>query len=392
MNVLTYSSLYPNNVDASHGIFVERRLLEYVRATGAGASVVSPVPWFPFRSRVFGRYAEFAAVEREACRDGIRVRYPRYPLVPKIGMLLTPKAMAQATAGTVANVIREDGPVGIIDAHYFYPDGVAAAQLADRFGLPFVVTARGSDINLIAQLPAPRRMILEAARSAAAIVAVSAALGEELVKLGVDRSKIHVLRNGVDLTYFEPGDRAAARQKLGFDGPTVLSVGALKEAKGHDVAIQALADVADTRLIIIGCGADKARLRDVARSAQVDARVHFAGRLDADALRLHYQAADALWLVSRREGMPNVVLESLACGTPVIAADVGGIGEVIASPVAGRLLPDREPATVAAAWRDLHQAGIDRDAVRAAAAGFAWAPTISRMHELFVEHARPAAA
>lgn len=382
MNILTYSSLYPNNVDPSHGIFVERRLRELLKSPGLRASVVAPVPWFPFKSRIFGRYSEFAAIPESDTRYGVDIHYPRYPLIPKIGMLSTPSSMASFTAGAVRRAHVKNGPISIIDAHYLYPDGVAASRLAERFRIPFIVTARGSDVNLIASMPRPRRMILATANRAGAIIAVSQALARGLADIGVDKKKIHVLPNGVDLSYFCPGDRDATRRRLGFKGTTFISVGALKEAKGHSAAIEALQHIEASTLVVIGAGTYESELRRRVASLELEARVDFTGRLSPEALREHYRAADALLLVSRREGMPNVMLESLACGTPVIAADVGGIGEVLTVPDSGVLLRNRTALAVADAWQSMVQRGIDRAAVRRHAERFSWDSTARKLNAI----------
>lgn len=383
MNILTYSSLYPNPVDPTHGIFVERRLRRYLEFSSSSASVLAPVPWFPFRARVFGKYAEFAKIPCRASRAGIEIRYPRFRLLPKVGMLSAPCNMARATLATVRSIAEESGPIDLIDAHYFYPDGVAAAKIATKLGIPFVVTARGSDINTIGAMDKPRRMILDAADKAHTIIAVSGALKNALVDMGVYADKIRVLRNGVDLVFFQPGDRAELRRRLGLVATTFISVGALKEAKGHDVAIRALAHIDGANLVVIGAGPFEKALKSLLPTLGLEGRVKFTGRLEPDALLEYYQAADALLLVSRREGMPNVVLESIACGTPVIAADVGGIAEVITEPAIGELLGDRRPESVADAWRRLVQRGLNRVAVRRAAERLSWDPTVRALHEVF---------
>lgn len=382
MRILTYSSLYPNAVDPTHGVFVERRLLELVKDSNINASVVAPVPWFPFKSSIFGKYGKYASVPGSDQRNGIDIYYPRYPLIPKVGMLMAPGNMARATFGTVRSQLAHDQSIDLIDAHYFYPDGVAASFIAERLRVPFIVTARGSDINTIAAMPAPGKMILQAAARASAIIAVSEALGRALRDLGIPPGKIHVLPNGVDLQFFNPGNRAEARQRLAMESPTFLSVGSLKEAKGHDIAIRSLKHIAGAKLIVIGSGPFESKLKKLVASLGLQSRVSFTGQMHASELLGYYQAADCLLLISRREGMPNVVLESIACGTPVIASNVGGIAEIINAPAMGQLINDRQPDKVAQAWRSINTSGIDRKAVRRAAESYSWHETASDLRVL----------
>ena len=384
MQILTFSSLYPNNVDPSHGIFVERRLRELISRTSIRSTVVAPVPWFPFRGRIFGRYGEMAAVFRRECRSGVEVFHNRYPLIPRIGMNLAPRLMARGSRHLVRDCI-DKNDVALIDAHYFYPDGVAAALLARELGLPYCITARGSDINLIARYESPRRQMLQAARGASALIAVSQALADAMRELGMSAEKIHVLRNGVDLDFFCPADQA------GNDGDsppgqlTFLSVGALKAAKGHDKAIRFIAQMPQTHLVVVGRGPEKAALHDLANELRVSERVTFTGTLDPDALRAQYRQADALILMSEREGMPNVILESLACGTPVLATAVGGIPELLSESCCGETVASRDAAGLAGAWRNLSQRGINRDRIRHSAMRFSWQDTIEKLSTLMVE-------
>ncbi len=390
MNILTFSSLYPNAVDPSNGIFVERRLQKLLNHAGDTATVVSPVPWFPFKNPMFGRYAAHAAVPSAERRNNLEIRYPRYLRLPKIGMLFAPLAMALSGLRAVRQLAKTHGPFDVLDAHYLYPDGVAAGYLAARLDLPLLLTARGSDVNVIAQMPGPRRRILAAIRRAHAVIAVSDALGEELRKLGVDAAKIHVLRNGVDLDEFYPDDPEKARQALGVEGRLMLSVGTLREAKGHDLAIAALRHLPDVTLAIAGEGEFEQSLKQQAEQLGIMPRVRFLGRVAPAELRDWYQAADALVLMSRREGMPNVVLESLACGTPVIAADVGGIGEVVVSGDTGILLKERTAAALVDAWEALNDQRPSTERIRRSAEQLSWEGTIERLHRLMAE--RPNAA
>src|ERR1700730_2694258 len=227
MRLLTFSTLYPSSVRPGHGIFVETRL-RHLLATGAVQSVVvAPVPWFPSSHPRFGRYGMFARTPRREMHRGIEVLHPRYPLLPKIGMNIAPFLLAGACVRTWRNLINRGYDFDVIDAHYFYPDGVAAILLGWHFARPVVITARGTDITLIPAHAVPRRLITWAAQRATFVVTVSSALRCSLERLGVDLGKICVLRNGVDLDAFRPLDRKAEHVRLGVNGRLLLSVGHL---------------------------------------------------------------------------------------------------------------------------------------------------------------------
>jgi glycosyltransferase involved in cell wall biosynthesis len=376
LRVLTFSSLFPNAAQPGHGLFVCRRLQQLVASGGLEATVVAPVPWFPSDDGRLGRYATFARVPRRETVAGVDVHHPRYPLLPKIGMSLAPAMMALAVRGCVARLHREHG-FDLIDAHYFYPDGVAAAWLARLLGLPLAITARGSDLNLVARHALPRAMMRRAADVSSLNIAVSEALAERLREIGADPATTRVIPNGVDLEVFAPGDRAQARLALGLEKrPWLLSAGQLVRNKGHDSVLRALVALADWGLVIAGEGPEEAALRRLAAREGVAARVRFAGRVPPERMPALYRAADCLVLASSREGMPNVLLESLACGTPVVATRVGGCAEIVRAPVAGRLVDAADPAAIAAAVLELMRAQPDRDAVAAYARRFAWGPSI----------------
>jgi glycosyltransferase involved in cell wall biosynthesis len=272
----------------------------------------------------------------------------------------------------------------VIDAHYFFPDGVAAARLARRFGKPFVVTARGSDINLIAQLPAPRRMILDAARSAGRIIAVSGALKRAMVDLGIEAERIVVLRNGVDLSLFRPVPMADARRQLGLGpGRVVASVGNLLPEKGHDLVIRAVAGMDNVGVVIVGEGPERRRLEALAKELEIGNRVHFRDVIPQDRLAILYSAADVLALGSMREGWPNVLLEAMACGTPVVATNVGGVREIVTTDEVGRVVAQRDYESLARAIEQLLATPTDRIAVRRYAEGYGWEPVSLGQLELF---------
>ncbi|TPG05990.1 glycosyltransferase family 4 protein [Rhodanobacter glycinis] len=383
IRLLVFTSLYPNAAQPRHGVFVEERLRHLVDSGRIAATVVAPVPWFPFRSPMFGGYSTFAAVPESEERYGIRILHPRYPVIPKLGMNIAPFLMYRALLPVLRKLRTARTDFDLIDAHYFYPDGVAAARLGAALGRPVVVTARGTDVTWIPRYGRCRRQIQRAAESAAAIVTVSQALKDTLATLGVNPGKMTVLRNGVDLERFGPRDRTAIRARLGLQGPVWLTVGNLIELKGVDIAIEALAQVPDNTLLIAGAGPEEHKLRRLVERLGLVARVRFLGEVPQAELCSYYNAADALVLASSREGMPNVVLEAMACGTPVVATPVGGVPELITAPEAGELMRERSPKALVRAWTMLQTRKPDRVATRQFAERLGWHSVIEAQCALY---------
>ena len=385
MKVLVLSSLYPNAVQRRHGIFIEHRLAHTIQP-GDEVRVVAPVPWFPSRHPRFGGWADLARVPRRADRRGIAIEHPRYPAIPRVGQTLAPLLMAAALAGPIAR-LRRGFDFDVIDSYYLYPDGVAAAWLARRFDRPFVMSALGTDVSLIPDWAPSRAMILSAVQRSAATTAVCRALTDRLAELGADPARLHVVEHGVDLALFRPpADRPAARAALGLAGPTVLSVGHLIDRKGHDFAIRAVAALPGVTLMIAGDGPREGALRTLAARLGVAGRVRFLGHVDQARLPGLYGAADASLLCSDREGIANVLLESIACGTPLVATPVWGSPDVVRVPAAGRLAAERSDPAIRDALAALLADLPDRAATRRYAERYDWNET-GRQHRALLERA-----
>jgi teichuronic acid biosynthesis glycosyltransferase TuaC len=384
VRLLTFSTLFPHAARPNHGIFVENRLRHLLASEQATSVVVAPVPWFPSRSDRFGDWALNARAPTAELRHGIAIRHPRYPVIPKLGMAAAPWLLYRAMVPQVARLLAEGHRFDVIDAHYVYPDGVAATWLGRRFGLPVVITARGTDVNLIPLHRIPRRLIQGAIRDASALVAVSAALKQALVELGAPDEKVTVLRNGVETGLFcPPPDRVAARSALRLTGPTLISVGSLIERKGHHRTIEAMRQLPGFELIIAGEGPERERLAAMIREYGLQGRVRLLGPRPHRALPMLYGAADASVLASSREGWANVLLESVACGTPVVAANIWGNPEVVRAPEAGVIYEPNTPDGIAAGVRRLFAALPDRAATREYAEPFSWDDTTAGQLALF---------
>jgi glycosyltransferase involved in cell wall biosynthesis len=192
-----------------------------------------------------------------------------------------------------------------------------------------------------------------------------------MAALGMPDAKIRVHHTGIDLATFRPGDRAAGKAALGLDGPLLAGVGALLPRKGHDLTIRALTQLPHATLIIAGDGPDRPRLEQLARTLGVADRVRLLGPMPHAAVADLVAAADVMVLPTVSEGLANVWVEALACGTPVVTSDVGGAREVIDRPDYGRLVP-RDPAAIAAAVLELLADPIPQASVREGALRFSW--------------------
>lgn len=386
LRLLTFTTLYPHAGAPNQGVFVENRLRHLVATGQASSTVLAPVPWFPSRSARFGTWAQAASAPPREERHGLAVLHPRYAVVPKLGMSMAPFLLYAAAGRALAGMLAQDARFDAIDAHYLYPDGVAAALLARRFRLPLVMTARGSDVTQLPDYALPRRMIQWAMARADAMISVSAGLKRAMIALGADPGRVTVLRNGVDLRGFQPAaDRSVLRTEFGLAAPTLLSVGHLIERKGHHHVIAAMKLLPEWRLLVLGEGPERSSLEALAARLGVADRVQLLGAHPHASLKRFYGAADLLVLASSREGWANVLLESMACGTPVVASDIPGNDEVVqgraAGLIAGQNTPEGFAATIRALWAD----PPSRAVVRAYAEAFSWDATSAGQLEVFAE-------
>jgi teichuronic acid biosynthesis glycosyltransferase TuaC len=352
MQILTYTSLFPNAENKNHGVFIYQRILHLSRRPGVNVTVVAPVPYFPPGLRMHG-LESVRKIPSEEIIDGLKIYHPRYPLIPKISMPLHGFLM-HAGSLRLVRWLHSRLKFDCIDAHYVYPDGFAATLIAKRLNIPLVVSARGSDINQFPSIQLIRPMIRWTLREASGAIAVCAALRDAMVELGSRKDTCRVIGNGVDLNRFQALDRAEARTQLGIpqDAKMILSVGALLPVKGHSFTISAVAQLCrhrpKVRLYIVGEGKSRRELLEMIDALNLTDRVFLVGSKPNESLSSWYSAADVNCLASSREGWANVLLESMACGTPVVATRVWGTPDVVTSPELG-ILVDQKVESIASA-------------------------------------------
>jgi len=386
MNVLVFTSLFPNNVQPNLGIFIAERIARVARLPGVAVKVVAPVPWYPpLLSGWRSRYRRVLAAETVR---GLEVLHPRYAMIPKVGMRHHGAMMLRSVIEPI-RALHARQRFDVIDAHYLFPDGYAGIGLGRALGLPVVVSARGSDVNRFAELPDIRPMLESTLARADGVIAVSSALRDRMTELGAPATTIDVIPNGVDLAVYLPRDRREARQRLGLpDRPTILYVGNLVPGKGLETLIDAFSRLRGgdparrAGLLLVGGGLLRPALEARAASLGVASEVRFVGEVAHAELADWYSAANTLCLASEREGWPNVLLEALACGTPVVATRVGGIPEIVTSDRVG-ILADGTPDAIAAALQEALRREWDRAALRALAEPFTWERAAAAVGRVF---------
>ena len=380
MRVLAITKIFPNAVEPLSAPFNRQQLAKLAEL--CSLELFATIPWFP-GAALFDRWSlagRLVRVPREETIDGLRVRHPRFLFVPR----LAATSGVLYAASLLGPVLAQRGSVDVVLGTWAYPDGFAAVLLAERLGVPAVIKLHGSDINVVAKLPGPRRALRWALPRAAQIVAVSRPLARDVEDLGVDASRVSIVRNGVDTKLFCPRDRSEARRALGIDerGKLIAYVGRLEREKGVLDLIEAYGRMGRARrgvtLALIGEGS----LHDAchALAHKLGIQVRLTGGVPLADVPTWLAASDVLALPSWNEGTPNVVLEALACGRRVVATRVGGIPDVVESPELGALVPPREPAALAEALIVALRTSYDEARIVRLCEPQSWAESAARLH------------
>lgn len=369
LRVLTLSTLFPDRTRPNFGVFVERQTRGLAETPDVAVKVVAPIGLPPGPLALLHHADKLTLPTREAWR-GLDVYRPRFTNIPGVGGRWHAHHLQHALE-PLLDSIRRDFAFDVIDASFFFPDGPAAVALGERYGVPVSIKARGADVHHWGNAAATSAQVIDAGRAADGLLAVSAAMREDMMALGMPGKRIRVHHTGVDLDRFRIADRYAAKDNLGVAGPLVLSLGALIPRKGHDLVIHAVAALPGVSLAIAGEGPERARLIAYAAELGMADRLHMLGGIPHASLPNILAAADVMALASASEGLANAWLEALACGTPIVITDAGGAAEVVTSPDAGRIVA-RNPANIAVAISDLLANPPAPHAVRASAERFTW--------------------
>lgn len=355
-----------------------------------------PLPWEPNRA-TFNRQ-QFAQLDDEFTKSVLvpiafsewfshrkdikqteNLRYVPYFYLPKVGRRFYSVFMFLSILMHSGWWLINKNPK-IILASWAFPEAVAASWLSELFRCRFFFKVHGSDINLHGKIPARAQQIVKAAERASGILSVSKALANEMVAMGIERKKISVIYNGVDHQKF------GVESKAPLNGDYLLYVGNLKHDKGVVELIKAFANICENypalHLVYAGSGVEKKCLAELSKSLNIADKVQLLGSVEHNKLPALITHAKALVLPSYNEGVPNVVLEAMACGTPVLATTVGGIPEVIDEKTCGKLIKPRCEIAVENGLNDILNQAWDKDTIKQHSNQFTWENNKRQLIEL----------
>lgn len=345
-----------------------------------------PLPWEPNRAtfnrqqfaQLDGEFTKSVLVpiaftewfsHRKEIKQTENLRYVPYFYLPKVGRRFYSVFMFMSILMHSGWWLFTKKPQLIL-ASWAFPEAVAASWLSKLFNCRFFFKVHGSDINLHGKIPSRAQQIVKAAKNASGILSVSKALADEMVEMGIEREKISVIYNGVNHQKF------GVETKAPLNSDYLLYVGNLKHDKGVIELIKGFASICNDyptlSLVYAGSGIEKKRLIELSKTLNIADKVQLLGSVEHNKLPALITHAKALTLPSYNEGVPNVVLEAMACGTPVLTTKVGGIPEVVDENICGRLIQPRCEIAVAEGLTYLLNQNWDKDKIKAHSTIFTW--------------------
>lgn len=387
LTVLLITNLFPTPQDPLRGIFVANMVKELNKK--CNVTVLSILPWVPKliffkRSK---RYRKLFSVPFKFEVEGIKVYCPKYIAIPKIGFLHT--FFIFLSIFFWIRKLKKMLKIDLINTHWIFPDGVASSWIAELLNLPLVLSARGCDINLYSTFKLKRPQIIKALKSAQKITVVSNAQKEVVAGLGFSNGKIAVVKNGIEFDRFNVKDKTECRKKLGFrqNSKITLFVGQIIEVKGFNYLVEAAYLLNKEykngiKVVVIGEGNQRKQIERRILELGLNGEIGFFGEKSREEIPYWYGACDLLCLPSIREGCPNVILESLACGRPVVASKVGGISELINDGNGVLFEPKNIQELTDSLWKALNQ-DWNEEEIRHSIDGLTWESTANKYFNVF---------
>ncbi len=377
MKILVLSYLYPNVVHPHYGVFVHNRIKAIGRQ--CHVRVVNPIPVFP-GSRFTKRYGIARQIPETFRMDGVTVYHPRYFTIPGMVKSLESFTYPHSVLKLIDRIYK-DFPFDLVDLHWTYPDLPAGREIKKRYGKKMLVTLRGKEAFYRGQGRLREQIINRSLSEADAVISLSSELQEMAIQTGVDEALCHVVKNGVDTAMFTKGSQKKSRAGLGLaDGYfNILTIGTLNYRKGFDRVIKALPDLLKMnrkiKYYIIGTegpdGNYMAELKQLIKEHHLEETIVFVGKVPNDQLHKWYNAADLYCLPSRGEGCPNVLMESLACGCPVVACDVGSVRDIVDTDTMG-VVTLNQFESFRSGLLNAFARDFERDGISTSMAGHTW--------------------
>jgi glycosyltransferase involved in cell wall biosynthesis len=360
LRVAVVSRYFPSSGEPWQG----RSAYQTLRALSAHAAVHVFYPDSAYPALLRPRTRLYNGLDPTYSPAGVDVSYHGYAALPLLSRPFNGMMAARALLPHV-RAFRPDLIFGV----FLYPDAYAALQIARKLNVPLVAMGIGSDIHSIGDRISARltRTVL---KQADFLVTVSDDLRQRALTMGARLQRSRALINGCDLSVFHPREKSDARRQLKLDltAPTVVYIGRMDLRKGLRELVDAAASLRRRRpglqVHLVGAGPDRPQLEQAIAAADAAASIHLHPPCPPDDVALWMSAADLVTLPSYMEGCPNVVLEALACGRPVVATNVGGIPEIMSNHC-GRLIPPRDSAALATALDQVLAASWDANALSA---------------------------
>jgi glycosyltransferase involved in cell wall biosynthesis len=386
MNILVLADTFPNSLDPWRGPY-NRRQIECL-ADLCDVTVIDPVPWVKV-----ARDARLRSLigKPDHTLKKITIHHPLFRYVPVLGRARHWRGILAAAKRAMPEIPNRD--FDCVLATFAYPHGLAAKHLAAEMKVPYVVKVRGTDLHSLPPRGPRRTLTAEALRDASGVVAVSSNLAEIARNLGAAPERVKVITNGIDSDRFAimPREQARYSLELPMSDRVLFSLGSLVPVKGLELLLDALAQIEESRRPMLAIGGDGPLRDTLHRRAAVlglAGRVQLLGQVDREHVNLWMNAADALVLSSLDEGCPNVVLEAMACGTPVVATRVGAVPDLV-NERCGLIAPPGDAAALSSRIEEMFDRGWDREAIRARVEGMTWRANARKLHDVLLDAVSP---
>ncbi len=385
MKILVITNLFPNKLEPERATYNRQQI--YMLSRLCDIKVLAPIAWYPFKSLI-DKSIRISDIPYKEIIDGIEVLHPRYFMIPKIGRSLYGILFFISILMPVLKVYRSFN-FSFIFSTWAYPDSFAGILLSKMLKKPIIVKVHGTDINEYTQYWSRKKIIAFTLNNSDRVISVSKALRDRMIEIGVKPEKIKVLYNGIDGELFKPLNKFTIRNELKIDKnrKVILFVGNLKPVKGLAYLLEAFTDIIkkerqDIEMIIIGEGELRKELEEKIKKYGIQNFVYILGTKPHHEITKWMNACDILCLPSLSEGVPNVILEALACGIPVVASNVGGIPEIINCSDYGILVEPGNSHKLKQALLECLDKIWDRELIHAYSKKFSW---LNNANELYNE-------